>query len=235
MTDTRAAMAPEREAVEKWHATNYGPVDEVRGLMSKAFMQTAREAYIAGWQARAAMADSTERRALAVPAPELPSKLPSDRHEAWDDGWNAAIEECERALVRSGSGVQAPVGDDCGHCHSCAPITMENMRMILCVICGNKRCPHANDHRNACTGSNTPGQPGSAYPSTAASGSPHEAPEPDTPKPVDEVLAVLRELVRLHEHSAPTWAWNVVWAKARALAARRSDQRRVIRCSRASK
>jgi hypothetical protein len=38
--------------------------------------------------------------------------------------------------------------------------------MALCPICGNKRCPHANDHRNACTGSNDPGQPGSAYPAT---------------------------------------------------------------------
>jgi len=36
--------------------------------------------------------------------------------------------------------------------------------MILCSICGNKRCPHANDHRHACTGSNEAGQPGSAYP-----------------------------------------------------------------------
>lgn len=36
-------------------------------------------------------------------------------------------------------------------------------RMILCPICGNKRCPHANDHRNPCTGSNEPGQTGSAY------------------------------------------------------------------------
>lgn len=42
-------------------------------------------------------------------------------------------------------------------------IPEECSRMILCPICGNKRCPHANDHRNACTGSNEPGQPGSAY------------------------------------------------------------------------
>lgn len=35
--------------------------------------------------------------------------------------------------------------------------------MILCAKCGNKRCPHANDHRNACTNSNEAGQPGSAY------------------------------------------------------------------------
>lgn len=39
----------------------------------------------------------------------------------------------------------------------------EVCRMILCMKCGNKRCPHANDHRNECTGSNEPGQPGSAY------------------------------------------------------------------------
>jgi len=36
--------------------------------------------------------------------------------------------------------------------------------MILCPTCGNKRCPKAGDHNLACTGSNEPGQPGSAYP-----------------------------------------------------------------------
>lgn len=41
------------------------------------------------------------------------------------------------------------------------PITM--IRMFLCAKCGNKRCPHANNHANACTNSNEPGQPGSAY------------------------------------------------------------------------
>ncbi len=39
----------------------------------------------------------------------------------------------------------------------------EVLRMVVCEQCGNKRCPHANDHRNECTGSNEPGQPGSAY------------------------------------------------------------------------
>jgi hypothetical protein len=48
-------------------------------------------------------------------------------------------------------------------CETCRPITMDDMRMILCPTCGNKRCPHATDHRNACTGSNEPGQPGSSY------------------------------------------------------------------------
>lgn len=42
-------------------------------------------------------------------------------------------------------------------------IPVEHTRMILCSVCGNKRCPHATDHRYACTGSNDPGQPGSYY------------------------------------------------------------------------
>lgn len=35
--------------------------------------------------------------------------------------------------------------------------------MYLCPDCGNKRCPKATNHVLACTGSNTPGQAGSAY------------------------------------------------------------------------
>lgn len=49
-------------------------------------------------------------------------------------------------------------------CHNCCPVTVTDMRFVVCPDCGNKRCPHANDHRNTCTGSNEPGQEGSAYP-----------------------------------------------------------------------
>lgn len=42
-------------------------------------------------------------------------------------------------------------------------------RYFLCETCGNKRCPHAADHRNPCTDSNEPGQPGSSYPAKAMS------------------------------------------------------------------
>lgn len=34
---------------------------------------------------------------------------------------------------------------------------------IVCDTCGNKRCPHATDHRLGCTNSNDPGQLGSRY------------------------------------------------------------------------
>ena len=57
-------------------------------------------------------------------------------------------------------------------CLTCRPITFsdpESNRMALCPDCGNKRCPKANDHRNACTGSNDVGQPGSAYPKSETS------------------------------------------------------------------
>lgn len=49
-------------------------------------------------------------------------------------------------------------------CHTCRPVTMTDMRFVVCPECGNKRCPKGNDHRNTCTGSNEPGQEGSAYP-----------------------------------------------------------------------
>ncbi|OYI11794.1 hypothetical protein CI724_16335 [Shigella sonnei] len=57
----------------------------------------------------------------------------------------------------------SPVAPDCS-CRTCRPVTFTDSRFVVCPECGNKRCPHANDHRNACTGSNEPGQEGSAYP-----------------------------------------------------------------------
>ncbi|EPP7643180.1 hypothetical protein ACUVCC_000670 [Citrobacter freundii] len=59
--------------------------------------------------------------------------------------------------------LNSPATSDCW-CRTCRPVTMSDMRFVVCPDCGNKRCPHANDHRNACTGSNEPGQIGSAYP-----------------------------------------------------------------------
>lgn len=34
--------------------------------------------------------------------------------------------------------------------------TEGNTRMFLCPRCGNKRCPHATDHREACSGQTNP-------------------------------------------------------------------------------
>lgn len=56
---------------------------------------------------------------------------------------------------------------DC-NCHACAGATAESglglaLGMVVCETCGNKRCPHATNHRLACTGSNAPGQAGSLW------------------------------------------------------------------------
>lgn len=60
---------------------------------------------------------------------------------------------------------------NCGNCHVClhgefdktTGMPLSAMRMIVCPTCGNKRCPKATDHENACTGSNDIGQGGSIY------------------------------------------------------------------------
>lgn len=45
--------------------------------------------------------------------------------------------------------------ENCNACHACVP---NYQFMRVCSECGNKRCPHASDHRNACTHSNEPNQ-----------------------------------------------------------------------------
>ena len=49
------------------------------------------------------------------------------------------------------------------HCYTCADPITRLTTMILCPNCGNKRCPKATDHNNACTNSNEPDQEGSRY------------------------------------------------------------------------
>ncbi|HBZ1464635.1 TPA: hypothetical protein MJG08_20560 [Klebsiella pneumoniae] len=73
-------------------------------------------------------------------------------------GWNA----CRAAMLHGGN---SPANPGCW-CRTCRPVVLNDMRFVVCPDCGNKRCPRANDHRNSCTGSNEPGQEGSAYPDT---------------------------------------------------------------------
>ncbi|MDS7676841.1 hypothetical protein NXH38_02930 [Klebsiella quasipneumoniae] len=90
-----------------------------------------------------------------------------DQRNAAADSWNA----CRAAMLAAAPQPQnAPqnipeIIPDCW-CRTCRPVVLNDMRFVVCPDCGNKRCPRANDHRNACTGSNEPGQEGSAYPDT---------------------------------------------------------------------
>jgi hypothetical protein len=58
-------------------------------------------------------------------------------------------------------------------------------RYFLCETCGNKRCPHAADHRLPCTDSNEDGQQGSLYELIEA---PHVLPPSTSPRPDTEHL-----------------------------------------------
>ncbi|MGK8732227.1 DUF551 domain-containing protein [Enterobacter hormaechei] len=79
-----------------------------------------------------------------------------------DGGW-LCQEYVELGRFHEAVSGNSPVIPGCS-CLTCRPLTFSDSRFVVCPECGNKRCPHANDHRNACTGSNEPGQEGSAYP-----------------------------------------------------------------------
>ena len=79
-----------------------------------------------------------------------------------DGGWSCQ-EYVELGRFQGAVSGNSPVIPGCS-CLTCRPLTFSDSRFVVCPECGNKRCPHANDHRNACTGSNEPGQEGSAYP-----------------------------------------------------------------------
>lgn len=83
----------------------------------------------------------------------------SGAYDMFAEFWKVAH---RAAMLHAGN---SPANPDCW-CRTCRPVVLNDMRFVVCPDCGNKRCPRANDHRNACTGSNEPGQEGSAYPDT---------------------------------------------------------------------
>ncbi|HHH3882937.1 TPA: DUF550 domain-containing protein [Klebsiella quasipneumoniae subsp. similipneumoniae] len=91
-----------------------------------------------------------------------PAQSPIDhgyRPECECSGCKATARICAELSANSSA------NPDCW-CRTCRPVDLNDMRFVVCPDCGNKRCPRANDHRNACSGSNEPGQEGSAYPDT---------------------------------------------------------------------
>ena len=88
--------------------------------------------------------------------------------------WSHADKTICRVNIRADEAARHHDGGDC-ECASaylgaepgcgCWTCNVEERwkRMFICPECGNKRCPRATDHRNSCTSSNEPGQPGSRY------------------------------------------------------------------------
>lgn len=159
----------ERAAFNAWNNDENLPIAGV-GAKNAAWL---------AWQARAAMLQAgnhTEQRLDMVEHSDdanenVDCRLP---FEQWLSQQNEPIDvDCGcvtteafyhwlRVAYEDGN---SPVTPDCW-CRTCRPVTMSDMRFVVCPECGNKRCPHANDHRNDCTGSNEPGQVDSAYPAS---------------------------------------------------------------------
>jgi hypothetical protein len=74
-------------------------------------------------------------------------------------GW--LLRDVRKAAARLDEWFASSVVFDCERCREKA--SGDRDRMIVCIECGNKRCPKASDHRLACTRSNAPGQAGSIY------------------------------------------------------------------------
>jgi hypothetical protein len=134
--------------------------------------------------------------------------------------------------LQQASAAQAePAKCDCRHCirergDTIGGLPREVCEFIACAVCGNKRCPHANDHRNACTNSNEPGQSGSAYPASSATNAGQS-----TVKPV--ILEQMRDLASQHKMALVPlhvtramqevmdddgWAWEDLLGAAEAIA-----------------
>lgn len=146
---------------------------------------TRAAAYATGWNAcRAAMLNHSEHERDMVEPVSQPYKLSFDQWMSQQEGyidvecgcvmtevlfhWMRVAYEAGNCRENEDSSTKnfrelAETSTKCW-CHTCRPVTISDMRFVVCPECGNKRCPKANDHRHSCTGSNEPGQEGSAYP-----------------------------------------------------------------------
>ncbi|HGK3930911.1 TPA: hypothetical protein ACJ2OB_002340 [Klebsiella pneumoniae] len=125
----------------------------------------AEEALIEVVNRRAAMLHAGNSPAQSDCCPAQNSVAPAQ--SPIDHGYRPGCEcsGCKAtARICADLSANSPANPGCW-CRTCRPVVLNDMRFVVCPDCGNKRCPRANDHRNACTGSNEPGQEGSAYPS----------------------------------------------------------------------
>lgn len=159
------ALLDELEAAEKRIAELSQKADIYDMLRQDYELQGSLVDFV-DWQAKR-IAKLTESLPEAVSVPEEMDIMTCHLEgvtETYAEGWNAyraaMLQGAENAESRCSNSSVVP---DCS-CRTCRPVTFSDSRFVVCHECGNKRCPHANDHRNACTGRNEPGQEGSAYP-----------------------------------------------------------------------
>lgn len=138
------------------------PDREIRALERLAdkviaeFLQRSDQYLTNDASREAVIADAVaeERESCATAKPPEPVGLSPILRAAYDLG----VAETHAAIRARGQ--KSP--ETCW-CETCRPNTPDDMRLIVCPACGNKRCPHATHHNNECTASNAPGQKGSSW------------------------------------------------------------------------
>ena len=101
---------------------------------------------------------------LTVNTATLDREVVQQTINAWDAYWQGGKSEVDAIefVLRMNELRTAMAQRDCW-CTTCRSITVADMRFVVCPDCGNKRCPKAHNHLNACTNSNDIGQPGSSW------------------------------------------------------------------------
>ncbi|WP_369899439.1 DUF551 domain-containing protein [Klebsiella pneumoniae] len=195
-------------------AANAQPVtvvpDDVRQALSKMDDEIIAELDAEESACRAAMLHAGNSPAQSDCCPAQNHVFPaqnvvSPAQSPIDHGY---LPECECAGCKATAricaelSVNSPANPGCW-CRTCRPVDLNDMRFVVCPDCGNKRCPRANDHRNACTGSNEPGQEGSAHPDTPHLPGSEPATVPGKWIPVSE---------RMPETDGNYWGW---WSESK--------------------
>ncbi|CAH6035592.1 hypothetical protein AN2353V1_1726, partial [Citrobacter koseri] len=152
-----------RQRHAEWSDATFGdvgPVGPLKHLSKEALEAAAEPGDLSEWADMQFLLWDAQRRAGICDGEitaAMEEKLKVNMARQWPEPKDG---EPRLHIKEAGNSLVIP---DCW-CHTCRPVTMGDMRFVVCPECGNKRCPHANDHRNACTGSNKPGQVDSAYP-----------------------------------------------------------------------
>lgn len=150
-------------------------LDELLWLHAEATWQRDEARFVLGLQADLEASGISEDRLARLSSWDIPTpddhtralaREVLDEHEAGRVPLPSTVCELAARVLRA----PAPQPEPQCECFQCVSPTWGqwNHRMVICPECGNKRCPHATWHGNACTGSNKPGQPGSRYPSLFA-------------------------------------------------------------------
>lgn len=146
----------ERLAAIAWKPAPHGwklvPVEPTREMMDAYVNQDGRF--------HSARSDWVAMLAASPTPPGLKREPLTDEQisglnlQAWKGGGNVTLKFARD--IETAHGIRC-------WCSTCRPITLQDMRFVVCPVCGNKRCPRAHNHELTCTGSNAVGQPGSSW------------------------------------------------------------------------